>query len=1028
MESFQSDRAPLPRNMIENSMFEEEPDVVDLAKDPRIHPLESDEIEYEPRSSRLLVRGLGEHDLDEDEEDYESSARLLGMSFMNRSSSLRNSASSYGRSSDGSCALPSVRTLCLGAFVMGIIVSVVMVIYFLPKCTFAKGGCHKENQTMEQVYPIATDGRVFPWAGVRLPSSVTPLHYELVLHPNLITMNFSGFVQMTITVNQDTNKIVLHSSGLKIEGAAITLAARNHLVQVLEYPTHNQIAVLVPETLVKGQNCVLMINYTASLSDSYSGFYKSSYKTKTGETRWLAATQFEPVAARTAFPCFDEPDFKATFLIKINREKHHKALSNMPKNVSTPIENGLVQDEFCVSVKMSTYLVAFIVGELQNISKDANGTLVSVYAVPEKQDQIQYALEATVKLLEFYEKYFKINYPLQKLDLVAVPDFQAGAMENWGLITFTETTLLYDNETSSLLDKQIVTIVIAHELAHQWFGNLVTMKWWNDLWLNEGFATFMEYTSIAKTFPDLQADDKFLYTRLKAMAKDSLNSSHPISAKVETSEQVEEMFDSISYEKGASLLLMLKTLLSEDVFQKGTIDYLKTYSYGNTKSDDLWESMNKIKDKKLDVKELMKTWTHQKGCPLVTVTNKGKQIQLRQERYLRSFSSGSSTSDTSYLWQIPLDYMNSSCSSCKNIFILRNKTDTIEVADEVVWIKFNLNMNGYYIVDYGEDGWAKLINLLKTNHTILSEKDRAGLINNIFALASLGRVTLKQALDLVQYLVTENCTAPVVEALSQLDSIIKMVEKRELLNLAKAMKNYTLELFKVLIEEQTWRDEGSLPKQQLRSALLAFACEHEYQACTMEASQMFQKWKDSNGNMSLPTDLMKTVFSVGALTSDGWKFLLDMYTRASSATEKMKILEALASTYDVRKLIWLMQESLQENSIKTQDLPYIIITASKNLGPHLCAWNFVQENWEKLVQKFHLGSFTIQNIITKTTSHFSTRNRLREVQSFFDSLKDKGSQLRIVQEAIETIQLNIQWMDRNLGTLQEWLRNRTGLS
>nr|XP_014353849.1 PREDICTED: leucyl-cystinyl aminopeptidase [Latimeria chalumnae] len=983
MESFQSDRAPLPRNMIENSMFEEEPDVVDLAKDPRIHPLESDEIEYEPRSSRLLVRGLGEHDLDEDEEDYESSARLLGMSFMNRSSSLRNSASSYGRSSDGSCALPSVRTLCLGAFVMGIIVSVVMVIYFLPKCTFAKGGCHKENQTMEQVYPIATDGRVFPWAGVRLPSSVTPLHYELVLHPNLITMNFSGFVQMTITVNQDTNKIVLHSSGLKIEGAAITLAARNHLVQVLEYPTHNQIAVLVPETLVKGQNCVLMINYTASLSDSYSGFYKSSYKTKTGETRWLAATQFEPVAARTAFPCFDEPDFKATFLIKINREKHHKALSNMPKNVSTPIENGLVQDEFCVSVKMSTYLVAFIVGELQNISKDANGTLVSVYAVPEKQDQIQYALEATVKLLEFYEKYFKINYPLQKLDLVAVPDFQAGAMENWGLITFTETTLLYDNETSSLLDKQIVTIVIAHELAHQWFGNLVTMKWWNDLWLNEGFATFMEYTSIAKTFPDLQADDKFLYTRLKAMAKDSLNSSHPISAKVETSEQVEEMFDSISYEKGASLLLMLKTLLSEDVFQKGTIDYLKTYSYGNTKSDDLWESMNKIKDKKLDVKELMKTWTHQKGCPLVTVTNKGKQIQLRQERYLRSFSSGSSTSDTSVL-QIPSLITGTPLTRGTLLFgpilyepldLNREKIYTIEVADEVVWIKFNLNMNGYYIVDYGEDGWAKLINLLKTNHTILSEKDRAGLINNIFALASLGRVTLKQALDLVQYLVTENCTAPVVEALSQLDSIIKMVEKRELLNLAKAMK--------------------------LDSTVLI---------------------------IHLPTDLMKTVFSVGALTSDGWKFLLDMYTRASSATEKMKILEALASTYDVRKLIWLMQESLQENSIKTQDLPYIIITASKNLGPHLCAWNFVQENWEKLVQKFHLGSFTIQNIITKTTSHFSTRNRLREVQSFFDSLKDKGSQLRIVQEAIETIQLNIQWMDRNLGTLQEWLRNRTGLS
>ncbi|XP_044301671.1 leucyl-cystinyl aminopeptidase isoform X2 [Varanus komodoensis] len=1025
MEPFpSSDRIQLPRNMIENSMFEEEPDVVDLAKEPCLHPLEPDEVEYEPRSSRLLVRGLGDHEMDEDEEDYESSAKLLGMSFMNRSTGLRNNSAGYRQNSDGSCSAPSVRTTVICAVVLVIAVSVIMAIYLFPKCTFTKEGCHKENHTTDDTYPFATNGKRFPWAQFRLPSYVVPVHYDIVLKPNLTTKVFSGSVQITVEVRQVTWHVILHSSHLNITKVTLTSSSSSQpkSVKLLEYPTNDQIAILAPEALLTGQQYNISMEYFSELSDTYFGFYRVAYKDN-NSTRWLAATQFEPSAARLAFPCFDEPAFKATFLIKVTREKQHTALSNMPKKAMKPLAGGLVQDEFSVSVKMSTYLVAIIVGNMINGStKEANGVLVSIYTLPEKPRQTEYALETAMKLLEFYQKYFNVTYPLQKLDFVALPDFQAVAMENWGLITFRETALLLD-KTSSAMDKKRVTRVIAHELAHQWFGNLVTMEWWSDLWLNEGFATLMENLAMKEEFPDLYADDFFLNLQVKTMEKDSMDSTHPISLAAKSSDEIEEMFDAVSYVKGASVLMMLKNYLQEDVFQAGIQIYLRKHSYGSTHSDNLWDSMSEATNGTIDIKKIMKTWTLQKGFPLVTVRKEGKRIYLQQERFVHNLESGNQTLPSSYQWHIPLSYTTGNGSSilASYTYLLDQKSAVIDLPDAVEWVKFNNDSNGYYIVQYADNDWTALIELLKKNPATLSSRDRANLIHNIFNLAGLGKVSLAKAFDLMDYLVKEKSSAPITQALYQMNHIFNLVEKRGMQDLSARILNKVEMLFGDKIDQQTWTNNGISSEQELQSSLLTFACSHNLNNCSLTAANLFNRWKNSSGTESLPTDVMKIIFTAGAKTEAGWNFLLSMYSTSVSEPEKLKILEALASTDDVRKLIWLMKKSLEGNIIRSQDLSTIIKTVSQNVPGHLLAWDFVKENWDQLIKKFHRGSYTIQDIVTSTTCLFSSPEHLLEVKTFFESKSEETAQLRFVQEAIETIQMNIEWMKRNLAKLVKLL-------
>uniref|UniRef100_A0A8C3BY56 Aminopeptidase n=1 Tax=Cairina moschata TaxID=8855 RepID=A0A8C3BY56_CAIMO len=831
----------------------------------------------------------------------------------------------------------------------------------------------------------------FPWDKVRLPEHVIPLHYHLLIHPNLTTQTFTGTAAIDLTVTRQTSAVILHSKRLHVAWAAIGAQE----ARVLEQQALEQVALLPAEPLRAGHNYTVTIQYTANLSDSFHGFYKSTYRTQEGELRVLAATHFEPTFARTAFPCFDEPAFKARFSVKIRREPKHLALSNMPLMKTVNINSWLVEDHFDTSVKMSTYLVAFIVSDFKSISKiSSHGVNISVYVVPEKIHQADYALDAAVKLLDFYEDYFSISYPLPKQDLAAIPDFQSGAMENWGLTTYRESALLYDPDKSSASSRLWITMIIAHELAHQWFGNLVTMEWWNDLWLNEGFAKFMEFVSVNITHPELKVEDYFLSNCFDAMEVDALNSSHPVSTPVEDPAQILEMFDDVSYVKGSCILNMLKDYLTDDVFKAGLVQYLQKYSYQNTKNEDLWNSMTNIcptvgtdkseqqgdgfcrrnqqsssnahwtKGETLDVKAMMNTWTLQKGFPLVTVTVRGKNVHLEQEHYMKGTDSHSSTG---YLWHIPLTYITSKADTVQR-FLMTTKTDVIILPEEVGWIKFNVYMNGYYIVHYEDDGWDHLINLLKENHTAISNNDRASLINNIFQLVRIKKIPISKALDLTLYLKRETQIMPVLQGMNELVPIYKLMEKRDMDDTEKQLKEYIVNLFKDLIDKQLWSDDGSVSERMLRQSLLLFACVRRYQPCVDKAEEYFLKWQKSNGTLRL------------------------------------------------------LDQGLRGDIIKTQDLPHIIVYVARNPSGYQLAWMFLKENWEKLVEKFELGSSSIATIVTGVTNQYSTRLQLAQVKEFFSSLEGKSAQLRCIQQAIETIEDNIQWMDKNFEDIKTWLQ------
>ncbi|MBI5698468.1 MAG: M1 family peptidase, partial [Thaumarchaeota archaeon] len=474
---------------------------------------------------------------------------------------------------------------------------------------------------------------------------VIPLNYSLSFEPIFSNFTFEGKEIITVNIPKPTNTITLHAAELKIKKCLVQFAGKSIPAQTKLDEKNETLTIKLGTKISK--TAKIIIEYTGILNDRLVGFYRSQYKDKSGKTKYLATTQFEAADARRAFPCWDEPAAKATFEISIITEPNHTAISNTNQTLKKKIGNKVLY-QFAKTPIMSTYLVYLGVGEFEFLQSRLGKVVMRIVTTKGNSKKGKFALDLCKKLVKSYEDYFGIKYPLPKLDLIAVPDFASGAMENWGAITFRETILLYDEKTSSTQTKQFIAEVVSHELAHQWFGNLVTMKWWNDLWLNESFATFMATKFVDKFYPEWKLWDQFLEDTMNtAMSLDALHSSHPIDVKVNKPSEIREIFDAISYDKGGCVLKMLESFVTEKNFRAGLRVYLKKFSYKNAEGNDLWDEIGQ--SAKMPVRSMVNSWLKQVGFPLVEAQKQDSKLVLMQKRFVLE-----QKGNQKGLWEIPI--------------------------------------------------------------------------------------------------------------------------------------------------------------------------------------------------------------------------------------------------------------------------------------------------------------------------------------------------------------------------------------
>src|SRR5438445_4184446 len=499
--------------------------------------------------------------------------------------------------------------------------------------------------------PFDTVSPVDPY---RLPRTVVPGRYDLRLEPDLTTLTFRGEETIDVTIAEPVREIVLNAVELVVDEAVVVDGrGREHRATVTLDEAAERCTLALAEPLAAGAGRVRLA-FRGTLNDKLRGFYRSVYKDPSGVSRTMAATQFEATDARRAFPCWDEPSFKAVFAVTLAIDPALTAVSNTSIVSETP-ENGRKVIKFADSIVMSTYLVAFVVGELEHTEPTSVGRVpLSVWCVPGKKRLAKFGQEIGAASLAFFEDYYGLPYPGDKLDLVAIPDFAAGAMENFGAITFRETALLVDESAATHAELERVADVVAHAIAHMWFGDLVTMSWWNGLWLNEAFATFMEMLAVDAWKPEWKRWDSFGVSRAAAFSVDGLRSTRPIEYPVQAPKDAEAMFDVLTYEKGASVLRMLEQHIGPTAFRDGVRDYLHAHAYGNADTNDLWVSLGKIA--KQPVPELMDGWIFQPGYPLVTAElREGVELVLTQQRFTYLPNPAPRTPHPSPVtWQIPL--------------------------------------------------------------------------------------------------------------------------------------------------------------------------------------------------------------------------------------------------------------------------------------------------------------------------------------------------------------------------------------
>ncbi|RAK82529.1 M1 family metallopeptidase [Aspergillus fijiensis CBS 313.89] len=852
-----------------------------------------------------------------------------------------------------------------------------------------------------------------------LPTNVKPLHYDLTLEPNFEAFTYDGTVIVDLEVTEDTNSISLNSNEIKIHNAVVS--AQGSVVASQPEVSINQdtqvATVKFSETIPAGSSAQLKLTFTGELNDNMAGFYRSSYKTSDGETKYIATTQMEPTDARRAFPCFDEPALKAKFTITLVADKSMACLSNMDVASETEVDGGKKAVKFNTSPLMSTYLVAFIVGHLKYIETNAFRIPIRVYATPDQDiEHGRFSLDLAARTLAFYEKAFDSEFPLPKMDMVAIPDFSAGAMENWGLITYRIVDVLLDEKTSGAARKERIAETVQHELAHQWFGNLVTMDFWDGLWLNEGFATWMSWYSCNAFYPEWKVWQTYVIDNLQsALSLDSLRSSHPIEVPVKRADEINQIFDAISYSKGSSVLRMISKYMGEDVFLQGVRNYIKKHAYGNTQTGDLWAALADASGK--PVEQVMDIWTKNVGFPVVTVSEDAKtsSIKVKQNRFLRTGDVRPEEDTTLY----PVILGLRTKQGLDEDTMLSEREGEFKVPD-LDFFKLNADHSAIYRTSYTPERLTKLGQAAKNG--LLTVEDRAGMIADAGALAASGFQSTSGLLSLLKGFDSESEFVVWNEILTRIGAL-RAAWLFEDASSKDALKAFQRSLVSEKAHELGWdfSDKDGHILQQFKALMFGSAGSAEDPVVVKAAHDMFERFAAGDANAIHP-NIRGSVFSI-VLKKGGEKeynIVLDRFRNAPTSDEKTTALRCLGAAEDPA-LIKRTLELASGDEVKNQDIYMPLSGLRSHTNGIEARWTWLTTNWDAIFKRLPPSLGMLGTVIQLSTASFCTEAQLKEVETFFKSKDTKGFD-RAVEQSLDAIRAKVNWVNRDRADVGSWLK------
>jgi aminopeptidase N/puromycin-sensitive aminopeptidase len=825
----------------------------------------------------------------------------------------------------------------------------------------------------------------------RLPTVVVPDNYKLLVDADIAGQKFSGEETITVQVQQATSEIVLNSLGLEISLADALLGFdMSALPAQVTYDQPNEMARLTFAKPVPKGAVSLHLKFSGKLTAGLRGLYLSK-----SARRQYAVTQFEGTYARMMFPGFDEPAFKATFDLSVIADKGDTAISNgrIVKDDQLP---GATRHmiTFSTSPKMSTYLVALAIGDWQCLERTVDGTPIRVCAEPDKKQYGEFALEAAAQSVHFYNQWYGIKYPFEKLDMLAIPDYEWGGMENTASIFYRDTALLMDEKTASVFSKRGHATVVAHEIAHQWFGDLVTAAWWDDIWLNEGFATWMERKPIMAWHPEWHLEDDEAATAQRVIGQDSLSAARAIHGDPRTSAEIKEMFDGITYQKGGAVLGMLESYVGPEVFRSGVNAYLKAHANGNATSADFWKAMAKISSKPVD--KIMPTFVMQSGVPLVTVSGSctsGKQtLELSQQRFL--LSSSADRARQGQVWSIPIctKAANNTGSAC---YLMERQTARFDTNACPGWLFANRDAKGYYRVFYQDR--KNLMSVATAAEKDFTVPERIAFVEDLWAMVRAGKEPVQTFLVIIRGLRADRNRLVIEFIADHMDTIGRSLvpEKNQ-----KEYRELVRQQFAPLAKEVGWSTGPNDNDEQkaLRASLLGIlgsAGEPDAVAAAQKMTQSYIKSPDS-----VEGTIIGPALAVAAENGDA--ALYDQFAQAMvnarNTEDYYHFLFALTSFRQpelARRTLGL----IDQGKIRQQDYVRMFPALLAESPAREIAWDYLKAHWDSLAEK--VTSFGGSGAVSALGSFCSIEKR-DEIKQFFATNRAPGAE-RALQQSLERI-------------------------